>query len=109
MINRFRRCKEVRPPGDRGCRQHPEISPIKRVRRLPVHEEDFARGNDAAALPGGQRPASAVAMVRFTVRDVVDGNGQSVSANGLSRQRQDALQHGHAAGQMTARERRCLP
>jgi hypothetical protein len=39
--------------------------------------------------------------VRFTRRDVVDGDGEPISANGLSWHCQDALEHRHAAGQIT--------
>ena len=36
---------------DGGCRNGTEISTVKRVRRLPVHDEDFVAGKEKASLP----------------------------------------------------------
>jgi len=47
-------------------------------------------------LPDGQRTAAAVALARLPHRDAANGNRGSGSADGLSWQRQTALQHGRA-------------
>ena len=44
----------------------PKYRPSSEVRRLPVHEEDFAVGDDVAALPDGQRATAAVTLARHT-------------------------------------------
>src|SRR5271166_6119383 len=69
---------------DRGGGQWPEVPPVKRIGRPHVHEEDFAHGDDAAALPGGQRTSATVALTRFADRDCVDADRESVAADGLS-------------------------
>jgi hypothetical protein len=49
-----------------------------------VHEEDFARGDDAAALPEGQRTAAAVALARFADRDGANADCEPVATDRLS-------------------------
>ena len=68
---------------DRGGRQRPEIPAVERVGPR-VHEEDFARGDDAAALPDRQRAAATVTFARFADRDSIDGDRESVAADRLS-------------------------
>src|ERR1700737_5290031 len=92
--------KRFRPSNDRARRQHPEISPIERIRRLPVHEEDLAIDDFATALPDGKRATAAVVLARRTQFDLVDRDGEMISANRLPRKRQHALQQGDAAGQI---------
>jgi hypothetical protein len=75
--------KRLRPPDDRVCRHKSEISPIERVHRLPVHEEDLTLGNDVAALPDRQRSASAVVLARLAHFEIIDGDDETASANCL--------------------------
>ena len=52
----------MRAADDARCRDRPEVPPVQRVRRLPVHKEEFACSDDAAALPDGQVAADPVAV-----------------------------------------------
>jgi hypothetical protein len=82
--------------------QWPEVPPIKRVSRLGVHEEDFAYGDDATVLPGGQRTVPTVALARFADLDRVNANRERIAADGLSGERRHMLHERHAARQVTA-------
>ena len=66
---------------DRGGGQWPEVPPVKRIGRPRVHEEDFAHGDDAAALPGGQRTSATAALSRFADRDGVHADREPVAAD----------------------------
>src|SRR5271166_589134 len=87
---------------DRGGGQWPEVPPVKRVGRPRVHGEDFAHGDDAAALPDGERPATTVALTRFADRDGVHADCEPVAADRLSGKRRDMFHERHATRQVTA-------
>ena len=87
---------------DRDGVQWAEVPPVKRVGRLGAHEEDFAHGDDATALPGGQRTAAAVTLARFADRDRVDADREPVAADGLSGERRHMFHEQHATRQVTA-------
>ena len=100
-------CLLVGPEGrrfaDDGCRrQRPEIPAVEGVLGLPVHEEDLALGDDAAALPDGKRATAAIVFERLAHGGGVDGDGAPRAADRLSGERQDVLQEGHALGQIAA-------
>jgi hypothetical protein len=79
------------------------MASIKRVRRLPIHDENFAFGDHATALPDRQRSTSTVALAGLAQSDVVEGGREPIPANGLPpRQRQHALQLENAAWQIAA-------
>ncbi len=42
-----------------------EYRPSRGIPGLPVHEEDIAAGNEAAAVPNGQRTAQMIVVGRF--------------------------------------------
>ena len=96
------RSKEV-PRDQRSWRraEGPKYRPSKESGGS-VHEEDVAIGDDAAALPDGQRAAMAVALTRVTQRHSVDADGAAETAYGLTGERQNVLQHRHTAGQVIA-------
>jgi hypothetical protein len=52
-------------------------------------------------LPGWQWAVAAVALACLSRLKAIDGDGDSSSANGLPWQRQDALEHWNACGQVT--------
>jgi hypothetical protein len=83
--------KRLRAADNGGDGQWPEIPTVKGVGGLPVHEEDVALGEDAAALPKGQRAAMAVALARVSDRKGIDGDGAADAADGLTAERQNAL------------------
>ena len=101
------RSREARATDDRGGGQRSEIPAVEGVGG-PVHEEDFALGEDAAALPDGQRAATAVALAGVAHGNGVDADGAAETADGLTGERQNVLQHRHAARQVAAfgKERR---
>src|SRR5712691_3469697 len=99
--------KRFRPPNDRARRKHPEISPVERIRRLPVHEEDLAIGDDATALPDGKRATAAVMLARLPHLDLVNADGEILPAHRLPGKRQHTLQHGNAARQIMAISQKC--
>ena len=97
----------VGPEGSRfaddGCRrQRPEIPAVEGVLGLPVHEEDLALGDDAAALPDRKQATAAIVVERLAHDGGIDGDGATRAADGLSGERQDVLQEGHALGQIAA-------
>ena len=83
-----------------GLRERPKVAAVQRVFRLPVHEKDFVRANDATSLPDRQGTAAAVASQRFSHLDRIDGDRQPFPADRLSRKRQHALEHGNADRQV---------
>src|SRR5208337_1117801 len=87
---------------NRGGGQWPEVPPVKRVGRQRVHEEDFAHGDDAAALPDRQGTAATVALMRFADRDGVHADCEPFAAGRLSGKRRDMFHERHAARQVTA-------
>ena len=90
-----------RLPDDGRCGNDPEITAVRRVRRLPVHDKDFVGGKNTAPLSDGQPAAAAVALARLPHFDVVDNNREFDSANGLPWQRQNALEQGQPKRQIT--------
>lgn len=58
--------------------------------------------NDAATLPARERTASAVALARGGDRNGVDGDDDSISADGLAGKSQHVLHERHAARQIPA-------
>src|SRR5258708_3967384 len=94
--------KRLRRSDDRARRQRAEVSPVERVRRPPVHEKDLTVGDDVTALPDGQRATASVMLARRTPLDRVDRDRELISANGLPRKRQHALQQWNAARQIAA-------
>ncbi len=103
MVSAPRRSRADRP--GRRCvvvGQRPEIPAVEGVRGLPVHEEDIAVGDDAAAVPDGQRAAQMIAVERLAHRDAVDGDRAVGPADGLAWKREDVLQQRHALRQVAA-------
>jgi hypothetical protein len=87
---------------DRGNWKRTEIAAVEGIGGLPVHKEDLAFRNRAAALPNGQRP---VAMITFASRghhDAIDHDGETGTADCLSGKGKDVLQEQHFAGQIFA-------
>lgn len=94
---RRRRSAVVGP--DRDCaaddrieREWAEIPAVETVSRVPVHEEDFTIGNDAAALPAGQRPATTVTIERTSKGHAVDDDGAASPAHHCASECQHMLQ-----------------
>src|SRR6185437_9005300 len=81
-----------RPADHRGCRQRPKVPTVERILGLPVHDKDVAVGDDLASMPNWKWTPSAVALARLPHLDAIDRNRSAVSADGLSRKRQDALE-----------------
>ncbi len=92
----------MRAADDGGRRKRPEVPPVQRVRRLPVHQEELTRGDDVASLPDGKRPTPSVAFARRAHRNRIDHYREPFPTNGLPGKRQDALQHGNATRQIAA-------
>jgi len=65
-ISRSRDPERRQAAGDGGCRKRPEIAAVQAVADRPVHQEDFALGDEPAALPDRQRPAEMIAVVNST-------------------------------------------
>ena len=61
--------ERIGPADNCRGRQRSEISAVKGVPGLPVHQEDFAGGDQAAALPDGQRTPEMIAAERGANRD----------------------------------------
>src|SRR5690606_36355810 len=75
-----------RPADDGTCGDGSEIAAVEAVADFPIHEEDFAVTDDAAALPHRQIAADAVALQGLAHLDAVDRDGGSDAARALSRQ-----------------------
>src|SRR5208282_1368876 len=91
----------LRAANDRGRRQRPEIPTVKRVAGLPVHEKDVAVRDDTAAPPDRQRAAATVALARVSDRNGINGDRAADTADGLSGERQNALQERYAPRQVS--------
>lgn len=88
--------------GDSGSRQWPEITTVQRVRRSRIHQEEGVLGDDAAALPDRQRAPSAITLARHSNGNLIDGNDETISTNGLAGKRQHMFQQGNATRQVVA-------
>jgi hypothetical protein len=90
------------PTDDCVGRKRAEITVVEGVLGLPIHQQDFARRNGAAAPLGRQGPAAPIPLERLAHRDAVDADGAVRAAGGLPGERKDALQERRACGQITA-------
>src|SRR5581483_495517 len=73
-----------RAADDRVRGERAEVAAVHAVGSGPVHEEDFAIGDAAAALPGRQDTAGAIARQRVAHVDAVDRYMCAVAADLLS-------------------------
>ena len=89
-----------RTPEDRGCRKRTEIAAVEGIGGLPVHEEDLALRNHAAALPNGQRPATVISLASERHHDAIDHDGETDAADGLTGKGNHLLQERHAERQI---------
>ena len=64
----------ISPTDDGGGGDRAEIPAVEGIPGLPVHEEDIAAGNDATAVPNGQRAAQMIPVERVAHRDAVDSD-----------------------------------
>src|SRR3954469_4830657 len=74
-----------RAADDRTARQRPKVPTVHAVRRIPVHEEEFAVGDTTAALPDRQLATGAVADAGASDRRAVGENVETIAADGLPR------------------------
>ena len=79
-----------------------KVPTVHAVRRIPVHEEEFAVGDTAAALPDRQLATGAVADAGAADRRAVGENVETIAADGLPRERKNAFQERHALRQIPA-------
>lgn len=91
-----------RATDDRIEREWAEIPAVETVSRVPVHEEDFTIGNDAAALPAGQRSAATVMIERTSKGHAIDDDGAASPAHRRASECQHMLQQRHAVRQVFA-------
>lgn len=91
-----------RASDDRARRERAEIAAVETVLDLPVHDEDFVGGDDAAALPVRQRPPVAVALKCSTHRKPVHRDDAPDAADFLSGKPLDVFQHRHTERKVTA-------
>src|SRR4051794_25004690 len=75
------------PADHGGGGKRAEVAAVEAVTDFPVHQEQLAVRDDAAALPDGQRIAAAIAVERIAHRHAVDGDGEAGAANPLARER----------------------
>ncbi|ABQ33709.1 hypothetical protein BBta_1490 [Bradyrhizobium sp. BTAi1] len=58
-------------------------------------------------MPGGKRTAASVALVCLPHIDAIDSDRQAYSADGLSRKRQHALEHGDPGREIAIEVKEC--
>ena len=90
--------ERICPADDSGGRKRAEIAAVEGVLGLPVHEEDIAAGNDAAAMPNGQRTAQMIAVECVTHRDAVDSDRAVRPADGWPRRARTCFSSGTPLG-----------
>ncbi len=83
-----------RPSDDGTCRDGSEVAAVDAVPDVPVHEEELALGDEAAALPERQIAPDPVALQRVAHLHIVDGDGTAGPTNALARQAENTFQEG---------------
>jgi hypothetical protein len=84
-----------------GSGQRPKVATIERAGRLTVHDKELTLFDDPAPLPGWQWATPAITLARLSHLNAIDGNDESISANGLPAQGQNAFKHWNARGKVT--------
>jgi hypothetical protein len=79
-----------------------EITSVEAVADLPVHQEDFAARDAAAALPDRQVTSGPITLERRARLDTIDSDGEVRATDTLPGHSKDALQEWHAPGQVAA-------
>src|SRR5437879_1269692 len=88
-----------RAANDRAFGDRSEVAAIEAGLDVPVHEEDFAGGDGATALPDRQLAAAPIARQRLAHRDSVNADIASDTPHRLSGKRCDALHPQHTTRQ----------
>ncbi len=91
-----------RAADDGACGDGSEVAAVEAVRDVPIHEEELAVGDDAAALPDRQSAADPATVERIAHLHAIDRDGVAGAANPLAGKTDDALQQRHAAPDIAA-------
>jgi len=79
----------------------PEIAPVERIRSV-AHQQQLTRAERHAALPPGQDPPRAFEPAAFDDGLPVDADDGADRADGIARDRRDALHQRHVGGEIMA-------
>jgi hypothetical protein len=82
--------------------QRSEVAAVERVWRVPIHQEDFASGDNTTALPHRKQTALAVTVACRTHGTSVDRHEQIVPADGLACHSEDTLDQWNAGRQIAS-------
>ena len=83
-------------------RKRSKVPTVHAVRRIPVHEKEFAVGDAAAAVPDRKLATRVVTDAGAADGHAVCENVETIAADGLPRERKNAFQERHTLRQIPA-------